>query len=330
MKTVDLYVDDHFIKGSGGNIGALGTHDALQFRIHFNESWDGLSKRICWLDARRENAILTVLTPTMLEDPEDETVYLVPVPVGPMNWSGSMVLTIKGTETKDGVEEKALLTAFAEFEVSQSLFDNSAEAAQEIPATIAEQIMQELENVKSEISSAVKAASDAETYKNAAKDYSENAKAIAIEGSVPQSRTVNGHELVDDVTVRSKDIPVDIINVTPEADFDIAHNTWTTVCTAVLPRGTWIVSGTMSFAANDVGYRAANIQTVSNATVYEMTEAAVPNSTRTVLNKTKIIETTKDTTVYLRCRQNSGSPLSTIGAGYHNLLGISAVRIGKK
>jgi len=94
-RIIQCQVESEYIKGAGVVAGAARSHDDVYVRLVFNEMWEGLTKKITWLDSRGDNPTLTILTPAMLEA-GTTNVYLVPIPYPPKAYEGNMVMTIKG------------------------------------------------------------------------------------------------------------------------------------------------------------------------------------------------------------------------------------------
>ena len=142
MRIIPCMVTDEYVRGAGAVVGAAGSHDDVALELSFNDTWKDLAKTITWLDAYGENPTLTLLGADMLVG---EETYVVPIPAPPKAHAGQMMMTIKGAEvTVDGTESAATMSATAYFEVLPSAWDKDAEAAQDIPATLAEQVHAEM------------------------------------------------------------------------------------------------------------------------------------------------------------------------------------------
>ena len=159
-RIISCQVNNEYVQGSGVVVGAAGSHDDVVLRLTFNDMWDGLTKKITWLDALDENPVLTILTTNMLE-PGSLNTYLVPIPSGPKAHEGKMTLTIKGVVVEDGVETVATLSVTTQFTVLPSAWDPDAEEEADIPAGQAAQIQAEIDDIKETIVDAREAASAA-------------------------------------------------------------------------------------------------------------------------------------------------------------------------
>lgn len=160
-RIISLTIDNEWIRGAGVFAGAAGSHDDVVLRMEFTEMWDGLSKTVEFMDAYHENAVVIALTTNMLV-PHHENTYDVPIPAKAKSFAGKMVVTVKGVAVEAGVETKAVLTVYGEFEVKESLWNTDAEIVADITPTIAAQLQAEVESIKATIVQAMEAAEDAE------------------------------------------------------------------------------------------------------------------------------------------------------------------------
>lgn len=162
-------VENEFIRGAGVVIGAAGSHDDVELELSFSPMWDGTSKKIVWFDALGEQAVVTALTTGLLV-PGSDSLYRVPVPAGAKAAEGDMHLTIRGVNVdSSGAETRAVVAATACFRVLPAIWDPLAVESSDVSASVSDQLQQEIEDIKSDIADAAKAASAlAETQQAAA------------------------------------------------------------------------------------------------------------------------------------------------------------------
>ena len=163
MRYIDLLVDNEHIKGSGVTIGAAGSHDAVALRLTFSEAWDGLTKRVLWIDARGTTRTETVLTTPLAET---ENVYAVPVPASPLQYPGKMSVTLYGVELDGGDEVLKIVTEAVYFPIMASFYDpeSDPDGPLDIDPTIADQLQAEIDDILDDILDARAAAQDSEAW----------------------------------------------------------------------------------------------------------------------------------------------------------------------
>lgn len=135
-KIIDLSVKDEYVFGDRVIIGACGSHDDVVLSISFNETWDGLSKKIIWQNSRGETTF------TLLDDNNPSAVL---IPLTAKRFEGETQMSIKGFTVEDGKETSAVVSATASFTVLPAISDDGAEEAQEPDATTAEQLQAEID-----------------------------------------------------------------------------------------------------------------------------------------------------------------------------------------
>ncbi|MEA4920632.1 MAG: hypothetical protein VB078_06920 [Clostridiaceae bacterium] len=166
-RTIICQVQNEYVKGAGVPVGAAGSHNDVVLEITFSELWEGLTKKITWLDANGENPTLTILTTDMLKIGET-LVYLVPIPAEPKAVAGDMTMTIKGVTVSGTIETRATLSTSCTFKVLSSDYDSSADASTDINATQAALLQAEIDRIIHTISNAEASATAAEASKVAA------------------------------------------------------------------------------------------------------------------------------------------------------------------
>ena len=179
IRTIPLKIQNEYITGDKGMIGAAGSHNDVILRMEFSGMWDGLTKMVQFRDALGEATIEVILTADMLEA-DDTSVYLVPVPNGAKKYAGEMTLCIKGAAVSAQKETRATLAVYGRFTVAESKWSADAETEADVPASNVEQLQGQIENVLSTIVDARKAATEAAKSEAAAKNASETAAVILI------------------------------------------------------------------------------------------------------------------------------------------------------
>ena len=110
-RTIPLKIQNEYITGDKGMIGASGSHNDVVLRMEFSGMWDGLTKTVQFRDALGESVIEALLTADMLEGSETN-VYLVPVPNGAKKYAGEMTLCVKGATVSGEKETRATLAVY--------------------------------------------------------------------------------------------------------------------------------------------------------------------------------------------------------------------------
>jgi hypothetical protein len=155
-----VQVNNEYIRGACVPVGAAGSHNDVVLEITFSALWDGLAKKITWLDAKGANPTLTIITADMLKAGET-SVYLVKIPAEPKAYAGDMTMTIKGATVFDGVETRATLSTSCTFRVLPSSYDSSADESGDVTPTQAEQLQAEIDTIIGTISEAAASATAA-------------------------------------------------------------------------------------------------------------------------------------------------------------------------
>lgn len=173
-KVIKCRVADEYVLDAGQVIGAEGSHNDVYLELDFSPMWDGLSKRITWVNALGENPVVTILGVDLLAS-EDGRVYRAPVPHECKAIAGNMTMTVRGAAVEDGTETRATVTATARFRVLPAAWDDSKSAP--ITASQADQLQAQIEKIKADL---IKAALTADALEEA-KEAAEGAKQERIE-----------------------------------------------------------------------------------------------------------------------------------------------------
>ncbi len=190
IRTIPLKIQNEYITGDKGMIGAAGSHNDVILRMEFSGMWDGLTKMVQFRDALGEATIEVLLTADMLEA-DDTSVYLVPVPSGAKKYAGEMTLCIKGAAVSAQKETRATLAVYGRFTVAESKWSADAETEADVPASNVAQLQGQIDNVLATIVDARKAATEAAKSEAAAKNAAETAAVIL---SATQNSAQNASE----------------------------------------------------------------------------------------------------------------------------------------
>jgi len=109
-----------------------------------------------------------------------------------------------------------------------------------------------------------------------------------------------------------------VSNADESSGVSASSSSWTTIKTLSLAKGTYVITGDLTFENNSNGIRIMILDTTETET--NLYDNSVLASGRADLNKTRIFELNVTTTIYLRAYQSSGSTMSVRGR-------IKAIRI---
>lgn len=149
-RIIKCQVDDEYVKGAGVVAGAEGSHDDVLLELTFGDLWDGLTKKITWVDARGGTPTIQILTVDLLKEGETN-VYLVPIPYNAKRYEGEMAMSIKGMKVEGSLEQRASMTATAKFIILPSVYDEDADEQGDLTATQAAQMQQQIDNLIDDI-----------------------------------------------------------------------------------------------------------------------------------------------------------------------------------
>lgn len=131
-----------------------------------------------------------------------------------------------------------------------------------------------------------------------------------------QSLTIAGHNSV----VGS------IVQNIPSTDLSLANNTYTSVASVTIGRGTWILIGFCRFGTNATGYRQLNITTNAGNTAEHIRVAPISGGTTQLQEVRWVYQGSESATYYMNAYQNSGSAL-TITRSSEFQTSLTAIRI---
>lgn len=120
-----------------------GEGNATTLAVSFDDSWDGMSKKITWWDANGENPVERILTVDLIEDWNTQPmIYLTSIPPEPLMYPGKCVLVIDGY--KEGVRARSVSLPLEVIEAP--IADTAGEPADPTPSQ-AEQLQAQIDNI---------------------------------------------------------------------------------------------------------------------------------------------------------------------------------------
>lgn len=179
MREIRAEVSQSFVKLSSDRAGVRGESNAARVKLSFDESWDGLAKKVTWWDARGLGAVEVLLTADLLEDITVSTrVYITTVPPEATRYAGRCTMVIDGCQGETRVRSLSV-----GLEVSDAPIFNDPFIENDPTPSRAEQLQGEIDTLLEDMSGQ---AADALSYKEAAaaealkaKNYYEEAVAAA-------------------------------------------------------------------------------------------------------------------------------------------------------
>lgn len=169
MREIFLNITNEYIKQSDRFAGVQGAANATALILSFDESWDGFAKHLTWFNAEGQNPVYLLLTVDKASD-QSFRKYRVLIPKEALELGGNCTLVIEGY--KDSAVAKSIT---AEFEVAPSPDTSEALSGQEPSPTLAQQLQEEIEDIKDGIVAAVSNSAEAQ---KTAKTAEENSKKL--------------------------------------------------------------------------------------------------------------------------------------------------------
>ena len=134
QRIINIEVAGNRARASARELGTQGEVAAVTVALVFDESWDGLAKRLLWRSASG-----SATGYTLLDSPDADGVYSVAVPALPLSEAGVATLTVEGVVTSGDEVERRARSVLLRFRVEPNDL-NSDSPAQAIDATVAEQL----------------------------------------------------------------------------------------------------------------------------------------------------------------------------------------------
>lgn len=141
MRTVYVDVNGFELRLSSKAGGVQGEKNVTTLQIKFDDSWQGLGKRIVWRDATGENPVPIVLFDPMGED-RDVLSYATAIPAAALAYPGWCSFTLEGYTVNDGHWVKAMgAVGSLEVRASEVIYqpeDDTPSQTQQILAALGE------------------------------------------------------------------------------------------------------------------------------------------------------------------------------------------------
>ena len=142
-RKITLEISGENVKCSKRRAGVQGEGNATTLAVSFDDSWDGMSKKITWWDANGENPVERILTADLIEDWNTQPmIYLTSIPPEPLMYPGKCVLVIDGY--KEGVRARSVSLPLEVIEAP--IADTAGEPADPTPSQ-AEQLQAQIDNI---------------------------------------------------------------------------------------------------------------------------------------------------------------------------------------
>lgn len=146
-RVIGIEITGCHLTKSGNLAGVEGESDATTLEITFDESWDGFSKTILWLDARGENPKSRVLTIEDLVNIEESTrIYKTTIPGEALTVVGEATFSVTGYN-QEGKRQRSVTGELTvkeggEFEVTEDISD----------PTVVERLQSQIDMIMGDIS----------------------------------------------------------------------------------------------------------------------------------------------------------------------------------
>lgn len=191
MREIRAEVSQSFVKLSSDRAGVRGESNAARVKLSFDESWDGLAKKVTWWDARGLGAVEVLLTADLLEDITASTrVYITTVPPEATRYAGRCTMVIDGCQGETRARSLSV-----GLEVSDAPIFNDPFIENDPTPSRAEQLQGEIDTLLEDISDQ---AADALSYKEAAAAEALKAKNYYEEAVVAAGRAEDAAEQAED------------------------------------------------------------------------------------------------------------------------------------
>lgn len=191
MREIRAEVSQSFVKLSSDRAGVRGESNAARVKLSFDESWDGLAKKVTWWDARGLGAVEVLLTADLLEDITASTrVYITTVPPEATRYAGRCTMVIDGCQGETRARSLSV-----GLEVSDAPIFNDPFIENDPTPSRAEQLQGEIDTLLEDMSGQ---AADALSYKEAAAAEALKAKNYYEEAVVAAGRAEDAAEQAED------------------------------------------------------------------------------------------------------------------------------------
>ena len=107
MREIHMQIIGYEVKKTSGCAGIQGEGNATSLLISFGEDWDGMAKKLTWINALGQDPVVRTLTADLLVDLADNTrLYRTVIPPEPLAYAGECTMVVDGYT--DGVRARSV------------------------------------------------------------------------------------------------------------------------------------------------------------------------------------------------------------------------------
>lgn len=107
MREIQMKIIGYEVKKTSGCAGTQGEGNATSLLISFGEDWDGMAKKLTWINALGQDPVVRTLTADLLVDLADNTrLYRTVIPPEPLAYAGECTMVVDGYT--DGVRARSV------------------------------------------------------------------------------------------------------------------------------------------------------------------------------------------------------------------------------
>lgn len=107
MREIQMQIIGYEVKKASGCAGIQGEGNATSLLISFGEDWDGMAKKLTWINALGQDPVVRTLTADLLVDLADNTrLYRTVIPPEPLAYAGECTMVVDGYT--DGVRARSV------------------------------------------------------------------------------------------------------------------------------------------------------------------------------------------------------------------------------
>ena len=107
MREIHMQIIGYEVKKTSGCAGIQGEGNATSLLISFGEDWDGMAKKLTWINALGQDPVVRTLTADLLVDLADNTrLYRTVIPPEPLAYAGECTMVVDGYT--DGVRLRSV------------------------------------------------------------------------------------------------------------------------------------------------------------------------------------------------------------------------------
>ena len=107
MREIQMQIIGYEVKKTSGCAGTQGEGNATSLLISFGADWDGMAKKLTWINALGQDPVVRTLTADLLVDLADNTrLYRTVIPPEPLAYAGECTMVVDGYT--DGVRARSV------------------------------------------------------------------------------------------------------------------------------------------------------------------------------------------------------------------------------